>query len=111
MSLFRAQSSENHRPGFGTAGSASNGTQSNGLISRSGTEASEWVTDSGSHASHDTQVPGGTGADTPENKEREGMGAAGPPKLGVMKKRLSLLRLGGKKPGKGNSDMGALDEE
>lgn len=103
-SISRAQSHEDQRPGLGITGSASNGTHSNGPVSRSGTEASEWMTDSGSHASHDTPV------DSLETKERESMGGVGAPRLGGMKKRLSMLRLG-KKTGKGNGDMGALDEE
>lgn len=107
---IRAQSRENQRLGLGVAGSTSNGTHSNGPLSRSGTEVSEWVTDSGSHASHDTRLLASTSMDSIETKEREDMAMAGTPKLGGMKKRLSLLRLG-KKTGRGNDDMGALDEE
>jgi hypothetical protein len=44
------------------------------------------------------------------DKERERLDGAGTPKLGGMKKRLSLLRLG-KKSGRSNGAMGALDEE
>lgn len=106
-SNFRSQSHENQRPGPGTAGSASNGTHPNGPVSRSGTEASEWVTDSGSHASHDTRILAGTSVDSLETKERESVGV---PRLGSVKKRLSMLMLS-KKPGKGNGEMDALHEE
>lgn len=88
-------------------GSAANGTQSNGPRSRSGTEASEWVTDSGSHASPDTRILAGMSVDSLETKERESVGV---PRLGSVKKRLSMLMLS-KKPGKGNGEMDALDEE
>lgn len=106
-SVFRSQSYENQRPGLGTTGSASNGTQSNVPRSRSGTEASEWVTDSGSHASHDTRILAGTSVDSLDTKDRESVGV---PRLGNVKKRLSMLMLN-KKPGKGNGEMDALDEE
>ncbi|ROV86899.1 hypothetical protein VMCG_10879 [Cytospora schulzeri] len=106
-SVLRSQSYENQRPGLGMAGSATNGTHPNGPVSRSGTEASEWVTDSGSHASHDTRVLAGTSVDSLESKERESVGV---PRLGSVKKRLSMLMLS-KKPGKGNGEMDALDEE
>ncbi|KAK7747921.1 Deoxycytidine kinase 1 [Cytospora paraplurivora] len=109
-SISRAQSHEYKRSGLGIAGSVSNGTHSNGVVSRSGTDTSEWMTDSGSHASHDTPAHAGMPVDSLETKERESMGGVGTPRLGGMKKRLSMLRLG-KKTGRGNGDMGALDEE
>ncbi|KKY29632.1 putative sh3 domain-containing protein [Diaporthe ampelina] len=109
-SFFRAPSYENQRPGVGIPGSATNGSQqSNGPVSRSGTESSDWVTDSGSHGSYDTRILASTPVDSLD-KERERLDGAGTPKLGGMKKRLSLLRLG-KKTGRSNGAMSALDEE
>lgn len=113
-SFFRVPSHEPPRPtGYGVSVSASNGTISNGPITRSNTEGSDWVTDSGgvSRGSYDTHgLSSGTPVDSVE-KERESFVNGGtPPKLGGVKKRLSLLRLG-KRTGKGNGMMGALNEE
>lgn len=111
LSFFRSPPSfENHQLAYGVPSSVSNGTQSNGPLTKSGTEGSDWVTDSGggSRASHDTHV-----ASNPPSemlaKEREALGGAGTPKLGGMKKRLSLLKLG-KRTGRSNT-MGAVSEE
>lgn len=99
--------------------SASNGTLvSNGPVTGSNTQTSDWVTDSGrgdSRASFDTHVlSSGTPADS-IGKERESLGGGGTPKLGGVKKRLSLLKLG-KRTGRSNNGntngmMGALNEE
>lgn len=120
LSFFRSSPSfENHHhqqaPQVGVPSSVSNGTQSNsnGPLSKSGTEGSDWVTDSGggSHASYDTHIM----SNTPSNdsdliaKEREAAGGAGTPRLGGMKKRLSILKLG-KRTGRSNT-MGAVTEE
>jgi dedicator of cytokinesis protein 3 len=109
-SFFRTTSHENQRPSVAIPGSATNGSQqSNGQVSQSGTEASDWATDSGSHGSYDTRILASTPVDSLD-KGRERLDGAGTPKLGGMKKRLSLLRLG-KKTGRSNGAMGALDEE
>lgn len=114
-------------------------SQSHGSRSRSGTDTSDWVTDSGigaggragsvsgsgRRASYDTQQSGAGGqysiGGRDEDSESFGAGASpgggvragggvGAPKLGGMKRRLSMLKLGGKK-GKNHSMMGALNEE
>lgn len=114
-SFFRVASHEPPKPtGYGVSVSASNGTISNGPITRSNTEGSDWVTDSGgvSRGSYDKHgLLSGTPVESIE-KEREGFADAGPPppKVGGVKKRLSLLRLG-KRTVKSNGVMGALNEE
>lgn len=113
-SFFRSHSYENapSKAGSNASVSASNGTHaSNGPLSRSNTYASDWVTDSGggSRGSYDTRMLSGTPVDSID-KEREGSGGAATPKLGGVKKRLSLLKLGTRK-GKNNGIMGALNEE
>ncbi|KAF3765979.1 hypothetical protein M406DRAFT_88784 [Cryphonectria parasitica EP155] len=109
-----SQSYENQRPspgGYGVSTSASNGTLPHGPLSRSGTDTSDWVTDSGgsSHASYDTNALSGTLVNSID-RERESVGGTGTPKLGSVKRRLSLLKLGGKKT-KSLAMMGALNEE
>lgn len=112
-SFFRAPSHEAQRPtGYGVSVSTSNGTVLSGPITRSNTESTDWVTDSGnaSHGSHDAHVvSSGTPVDSVE-KEREAFADPGVQKLGGVKKRLSLLRLGKRTP-KTNGMMGALNEE
>lgn len=112
-SFFRAPSHEAQRPtGYGVSVSTSNGTISHGPVTRSNTESTDWVTDSGngSHGSHDAHVvASGTPVESVE-KGREMFADAGVQKLGGVKKRLSLLRLG-KRTHKSNGMMGALNEE
>lgn len=113
-SFFRSHSFENmqSKGGYSISVSASNGTHvSNGPLSMSNTDASDWVTDSrgGSRDSFDARMMSGTPVDSID-KEREGAGSAGTPKLGGVKKRLSLLKLGTRKT-KTNGMMGALNEE
>lgn len=111
LSFFRSPPSfEKAQPAYGVPSSASKGTQSNGPLSKSGTEGSDWVTDSGggSRASHDTNAASNPSSELLA-KEREASGGAGTPKLGGMKKRLSLLKLG-KRTGRSNT-MGAVSEE
>lgn len=106
-SFFRAPPSfENQRPAFGVPSSTSNGT-----LPRSNTAGSDWVTESrgGSRASNETHIMSGTTSMELSEKERETPGGPGTPKLGAMKKRLSLLKLG-KRTGRSNT-MGALSEE
>lgn len=113
--IFRSHSHEIQqsmpRLGHGVSISASNGTHSNGSLTRSATDTSDWVTDSGrgSRGSHDTHVLSGTLVSSID-KERDSSGGAGMPKMSGMKKRLSMLKLGGRK-GKTNTMMGALSEE
>lgn len=114
LSFFRAPPSfENQQPAYAVPSSVSNGTQqSNGPLTKSGTEGSDWVTDSGggSRASHDTHAVSNAPSSDLIAKEREASGGAGTPKLGgMMKKRLSLLKLG-KRTGRSNT-MGAVSEE
>lgn len=113
LSFFRSPPSfENQQPAYGVPSSVSNGTQqSNGPLTKSGTEGSDWVTDSGggSRASHDTHVVSNAPSSDLIAKEREASGGAGTPKLGGMKKRLSLLKLG-KRTMRSNT-MGAVSEE
>lgn len=113
-SFFRSHSLENaqSKAGYNVSVSASNGTVvSNGPLSRSNTDASDWVTDSGggSRGSYDTRMLSGTPVDSID-KERDGSGDVATPKLGSVKKRLSLLKLGTRKA-KNNGMMGALSEE
>lgn len=117
-SFFRSHSFDNpaSKAGYNVSVvSASNGGTpgSNGPLSRSNTDASDWVTDSGagtgSRGSHDNRMMSGTPVDSID-KERESTGGAGTPKLGGVKKRLSLLKLGTRKT-KNNGMMGALNEE
>lgn len=91
---------------------ASNGTHvPNGLLSASNTDASDWVTDSGggSRGSYDKHMIAGIPADSMD-KERESSGGVGTPKMGGVKKRLSMLKLGARKT-RTNGTMGALNEE
>lgn len=113
LSFFRAPSNENQRPtGGNIPASGSNGAVSNGPLPKSGTEGSDWVTDSGggSRGSYDTNFRSGTTQVESIDKERESSGGAGTPRLGGVKKRLSLLKLG-KRTGRSNGMMGALNEE
>lgn len=110
LSLFRVHSAQENKAPGGITGSLTNGTDvSSGgdrMLSRSGTVGTtDWVTDSGggSRGSYDTHVVAAAALE----KERAG---AGTPKLGGMKKRLSLLKIG-KKSSKGSAVMGSLDEE
>lgn len=114
LSFFRSPPSfENHHPptAYAVPSSISNGTQSNGPLSKSGTEGSDWVTDSGggSRASYDTHMLSNPASSELIAKEREASGGAGTPRLGGVKKRLSILRLG-KRAGRSNT-MGAVSEE
>lgn len=123
LSFFRSPSSlgENHNPNnhanaYGVSSSMSNGTlqQSNGPLTKSGTEGSDWVTESGtSRTSHDTQYMSNSNSHGATSeliaKERDASGGAATPKLGGMKKRLSLLKLG-KRAGRSHT-MGAVSEE
>ncbi|CAN8103871.1 unnamed protein product [Discula destructiva] len=109
-SFFRAHSFENSqsKAGYSVSVVASNGTH----MSRSNTDASDWVTDSGgggSRGSYDTRMLAGTPVDSID-RERESSGGAATPKLGGVKKRLSMLKLGTRK-GRNNGTMGALNEE
>lgn len=122
-SFFRSHSFDNNPPsnkaGYNVSVvSASNGTTgSNGPLSRSNTDASDWVTTesgggtttAGSRGSHDTRMMSGTPVDSID-RDRESAGGAATPKLGGVKKRLSLLKLGTRKT-KNNGMMGALNEE
>lgn len=117
-SFFRSHSFDNppSKAGYNiSVVSASNGGTpgSNGPLSRSNTDASDWVTDSGggtgSRGSHDNRMMSGIPVDS-INKERESAGGAATPKLGGVKKRLSLLKLGTRKT-KNNGMMSALNEE
>lgn len=113
LSFFRAPSHENQRPTGGSISmSGSNGAVANGPLPKSGTEGSDWVTDSGggSRVSYDTNARSGNTPVDSFEKERESSGGAGTPRLGGVKKRLSLLKLG-KRTGRSNGMMGALNEE
>lgn len=114
-SFFRSHSFDNpptSKAGYNVTVTATNGTTvSNGPLTRSNTDASDWVTDSGvgSRGSYDTRMMSSTPVDSID-KERDGISAAATPKLGGVKKRLSLLKLGTRKA-KNNGMMGALNEE
>lgn len=110
-SFFRSRSFDNSqsKTGYNVSIQASNG---NGIgLTRSNTEASDWVTDSGggSHGSYDKRMLSGTPVDSID-KERESSVGAATPRLGGVKKRLSMLKLGTRK-GRNNGAMGALNEE
>lgn len=91
-----------------------NGGVSNGTIPKSGTDGSgDWVTDSGggSRGSYDTHILSTSFSDSLDKERKDSLSGGGaPPKLGGVKKRLSLLKLG-KKPAKSNGMMGAVSEE
>lgn len=113
-SFFRSPSYETSQPtlGYNVSVMASTGAHaSNGPLSKSNTDASDWVTDSGggSRGSYDTRILSGTPVDSVD-KERESTVGPGTPKLGGVKKRLSLLKLGTRK-GRNHGTMGALNEE
>lgn len=118
-SFFRSHSFDNppsNKAGYNVSVvSASNGTTgSNGPLSRSNTDASDWVTESGggtgSRGSHDTRMMSGTPVESIDRDRESAGGGAATPKLGGVKKRLSLLKLGTRKT-KNNGMMGALNEE
>lgn len=110
MSFFRSHSAENTqlKTGYNVSVKASN--ESNTPLTRSNTDATDWITDSGggSRGSYETRMLSGTPVDSID-KERQSTGGVGTPKLGGVKKRLSMLKLGTRK-GR-NNGMGALNEE
>lgn len=105
------QAQENQPPpSHGT----NNSSVSNGVILKSVSEGSgDWVTDSGggSRASYDTHILSASFIDSAANERKDSLiGGAAPLKLGGVKKRLSLLKLG-KKSTKNNGMMGPVSEE
>lgn len=95
-SFFHSHSFDNSQPktGYNVSVKASNDTHvSNTPVTRSNTDATDWITDSGggSRGSYETRMLSGTPVDSID-KERQSTGGAGTPKLGGVKKRLSLLQ-------------------
>ena len=96
-SFFRAHSNDNRQPPINGLGSTD----------MSGANGTEWLTDAGLRESSD-------GLTLEKDKENAFAlnGLAAPSRVGSVRKRLSLLKIGGtKKQPKGNGTMGSLDEE
>lgn len=114
VSFFRSHSSERSqaKTEYNVSVKAGNDTHvTNTQLTRSNTEVTDWVTDSGggSRGSYETRMLSGTPVDSID-KERQSTDVVGTPKLGGVKRRLSMLKLGTRK-GRNNGTMGALNEE
>ena len=95
-SFFRAHANDNRQPPI-------NGL---GPTDMSGANGAEWLTDAGLRESSD-------GLTLEKDKENAFSlnGFPAPSRVGSVRKRLSLLKIGGTKKPKGNGTMGSLDEE